>query len=93
MNKYIVALVDNNNNNQYGILTVYSGWNKSYIDFLIKKFLIENVSEEEFFENFSERVSYMLDELEKKVIKNFQNGKIEFEYNNCDTFNVDELFL
>lgn len=92
MNKYIVALVDNNNN-QYGILTVYSGWNKSYIDFLIKKFLIENVSEEEFFENFSERVSYMLDELEKKVIKNFQNGKIEFEYNNCDTFNVDELFL
>ena len=92
MNKYIVALVDNNNN-QYGILTVYSGWNKSYIDFLIKKFLIENVSEEEFFENFSERVSYMLDELEKKVIKNFQNGRIEFEYNNCDTFNVDELFL
>ena len=89
--KYSIVLVDNDN--QYGIISVYSGWNNRYVYNLVEELLRKHCNnfEEVFFNKFSEVVSAMLEDLETMVIKAFKNGKVEFEYNNIDLFNVDDM--
>ena len=90
--KYNIVLIDNNGS-QYGIITIYSGWNKRYLYNLVEELLRKHCNNDEnvFWERFSEVVSDMLQDLQTMVTKAFENGKVTFQFKNCDTFNVDKM--
>ena len=90
--KYNIVLIDNNGS-QYGIVSVYSGWTRRYVYNLVEELLRKNCNNDEkvFLDRFSEVVSDMLEDLETMVVKAFKNGKVEFQFENCDTFNVDDM--
>lgn len=98
MEEYKIVLLDNDNV-QYGIVSVLCGWKEFYVRNLIQEFLVDSVAnvcakdkKEKFYETFSENISYMLDKLEQKVKEKFENGYVRFEYYNVEVFNVDNIF-
>lgn len=88
-----IVLIDNIGN-QYGILSICSGWNDMYIKYLVRDLLYKSCDnkEKDFFDRFSENISFMVEELRKIVTDIFANGYVNFEYNNCSVVNVDKLF-
>lgn len=98
MEEYKIILLDNDNI-QYGIVSVLCGWKEFYVRNLIQEFLVDSVAnvcakdkKEKFYENFSENISYMLEKLEQKVKEKFENGYVRFDYYNVEIFNVDNIF-
>lgn len=94
LKNYNIVLVDNDNN-FYGVIKVLScSLRLEVVEEFIKDIIINlSGSEEKFFMIFSEVISDMCGELEKKITKT-QDYKcvVNFIYDNADTFNVDKVF-
>lgn len=88
-----IVLIDKNGN-QYGILTICSGWNSGYVKYLVKDLLYKSCehNEKDFFDRFSEHISNMIGILREVILDCFEKGYVKFEYYNCDIINVDNLF-
>lgn len=88
-NKNLKVVLVDNDLNFYGIMDIKKcKYKEFYVNHLIKEIIIKLCgNEEKFFENFSEYISDMLDELSQQL-----DSDIYFEYYNAFIFNVDEVF-
>lgn len=93
MNKCYITFTDDNNNN-YGILKVVSGYNEKFVKHLITEYIKVYESEERFFEDFSSNLSWVMSKLNSTIKNDFgDEAYIEFEYENTNYFNVDRVFV
>lgn len=91
MEENYIVITDNNNNN-YGILKVYSKYNLSAISHILNGYIIDMFeSDEKFFDDFSANLSNVLEVFDKEVIKQDITAYTSFYYNNTDFLNVDNV--
>lgn len=89
MYRDIKVVLTDNNLNFYGLMNIkHCGYTEFYINSLIKEIIVDICgNEENFFEKFSEYISDMIEELDKRL-----KCDIDFVYYDTFMFNVDEVF-
>lgn len=91
-------IINDDNNNFYGILKVKSNWNSLAVNNLFRTIIKEEFgNEEKFFEDFSGNLSIAIEKLERTILVDKAQAikneySISFEYDNYNYFNVDKVF-
>lgn len=91
MEENYIVITDNNNNN-YGILKVYSKYSLSAISHILKGHILDMFeNEENFFRDFSSNLSKVLEVFDSEVGKQGITAYTSFYYNNTDFLNIDNV--